>query len=245
MTEKEMKNNLNYLGLTRLCDEYPSFLETAVKKKIPISDFFEQIISTEVENKQNRSVSRKIKMAHFPARKTLETFDWTFPKEINEDLVRFLFHLDFVEKKGNVVFLGPTGVGKTHLMIALGIHACKKGYTVLFDTAADIINRLSAAQAAGRITSALKAYRRPDILCVDEIGYLPIDQMEANLFFQIISERYEKGSLILTSNIGFKGWVKVFNNDVALTSAILDRVLHHCNVITIDGPSYRLNGANK
>ncbi len=245
MTEKEMKNNLNYLGLTRLCDEYPSFLETAVKKKIPIRDFFEQIISTEVENKQNRSVSRKIKMAHFPARKTLETFDWTFPKEINEDLVRFLFHLDFVEKKGNVVFLGPTGVGKTHLMIALGIHACKKGYTVLFDTAADIINRLSAAQAAGRITSALKAYRRPDILCVDEIGYLPIDQMEANLFFQIISERYEKGSLILTSNIGFKGWVKVFNNDVALTSAILDRVLHHCNVITIDGPSYRLNGANK
>lgn len=245
MTEKEMKNNLNYLGLTRLCDEYPSFLETAVKKKIPISDFFDQIISTEVENKQNRSVSRKIKMAHFPARKTLETFDWTFPKEINEDLVRFLFHLDFVEKKGNVVFLGPTGVGKTHLMIALGIHACKKGYTVLFDTAADIINRLSAAQAAGRITSALKAYRRPDILCVDEIGYLPIDQMEANLFFQIISERYEKGSLILTSNIGFKGWVKVFNNDVALTSAILDRVLHHCNVITIDGPSYRLNGANK
>lgn len=245
MTEKEMKNNLNYLGLTRLCDEYPSFLETAVKKKIPISDFFEQIISTEVENKQNRSVSRKIKMAHFPARKTLETFDWTFPKEINEDLVRFLFHLDFVEKKGNVVFLGPTGVGKTHLMIALGIHACKKGYTVLFDTAADIINRLSAAQAAGRITSALKAFRRPDILCVDEIGYLPIDQMEANLFFQIISERYEKGSLILTSNIGFKGWVKVFNNDVALTSAILDRVLHHCNVITIDGPSYRLNGANK
>ena len=245
MTEKEMKNNLNYLGLTRLCDEYPSFLETAVKKKIPISDFFEQIISTEVENKQNRSVSRKIKMAHFPARKTIETFDWTFPKEINEELVRFLFHLDFVEKKGNVVFLGPTGVGKTHLMIALGIHACKKGYTVLFDTAADIINRLSAAQSAGRITSALKAYRRPDILCVDEIGYLPIDQMEANLFFQIISERYEKGSLILTSNIGFKGWVKVFNNDVALTSAILDRVLHHCNVITIDGPSYRLNGANK
>ena len=245
MTEKEMKNNLNYLGLTRLCDEYPSFLETAVKKKIPISDFFEQIISTEVENKQNRSVSRKIKMAHFPARKTIETFDWTFPKEINEDLVRFLFHLDFVEKKGNVVFLGPTGVGKTHLMIALGIHACKKGYTVLFDTAADIINRLSAAQSAGRITSALKAFRRPDILCVDEIGYLPIDQMEANLFFQIISERYEKGSLILTSNIGFKGWVKVFNNDVALTSAILDRVLHHCNVITIDGPSYRLNGANK
>ena len=145
MTEKEMKNNLNYLGLTRLCDEYPSFLETAVKKKIPISDFFEQIISTEVENKQNRSVSRKIKMAHFPARKTLETFDWTFPKEINEDLVRFLFHLDFVEKKGNVVFLGPTGVGKTHLMIALGIHACKKGYTVLFDTAAESRFMMSAA----------------------------------------------------------------------------------------------------
>ena len=117
-----------------------------------------------------------------------------------------------------------------------------KGYSVLFDTAANIINRLVASQKSGCLVATLKAYRKPEILCLDEIGYLPIGKLEADLFFQVISARYETGSIILTSNIAFKDWVQIFDNNAALTSAILDRVIHHCDIITIEGPSYRLHG---
>ena len=242
MEKDELKNMLDYLGLTYLRDEYQAILENAAKKQITLPDFLFQIIKMETMKKQERSISRRIQQAHFPNKKSIESFDWTFPEKINEDLVHYLFRFDFVPEKGNVAFLGPTGVGKTHLMTALGLHACMDGYTVLFDTAANIINKLAAAQADGNIIQCLKSYRKPDILCIDEIGYLPIGRMEANLFFQVISSRYETGSIILTSNIAFKDWVRIFNNDAALTSAILDRVIHHCNIVTIEGRSYRLNG---
>ena len=242
MDKDKLKNMLDYLGLTYLRDEYPAILDSAVKKQISLQDFLIQIIKLEALKKQERSIARRIQQAHFPNKKSMETFDWTFPEKINEELVHYLFKLDFVAQKGNVAFLGPTGVGKTHLMTALGLHACNEGYTVLFDTAANIINKLAAAQADGKIIQCLKLYKRPDILCIDEIGYLPIGQLEANLFFQVISSRYETGSIILTSNIGFKEWVRIFNNDAALTSAILDRVIHHCDIVTIEGRSFRLNG---
>lgn len=227
-----------------LRDEYPALLSAAVKKKVSLPYFFRQIIEAETQNKRERPIARRIQQAHFPSKKSIDNFDWTFPEKICEELIRYLFTLDFLAHKGNAAFLGPTGVGKTHLMSALGLHACTKGYTVHFDTAANIINRLVAAQTAGNIVPVLKSYQKPDILCIDEIGYLPIGQLEANLFFQVISARYETGSIILTSNIAFKEWVKVFNNDAALTSAILDRVIHHCDIVTIEGRSYRLNGKN-
>lgn len=244
MENDDLKNQLDYLGLSYLRDEYPALLSAAIKKKVSLPDFFRQIVEAETRNKRERSIARRIQQAHFPSRKSIDNFDWTFPEKISEDLIRYLFTLDFLAHKGNVAFLGPTGVGKTHLMSSLGLHACTKGYSVHFDTAANIINRLVAAQTAGNIVSVLKSYRKPDILCIDEIGYLPIGQLEANLFFQVISARYETGSIILTSNIAFKEWVKVFNNDAALTSAILDRVIHHCDIVTIEGRSYRLNGKN-
>lgn len=245
MENTELRNNLDYLGLPYLRDEFLSLANDAVKKKIHFREFFENAIAGEVAHKRERAIDRRIQQAHFPNKKSLSSFDWSHPSKINEELVRFVFNLDFAGKRGNVAFLGVTGVGKTHLMSALGLHACEKGYSVLFDTAANMINRLVTAQATGDIVRSLKTYSRPDILCVDEIGYLPIGQLEANLFFQVISSRYETGSIVLTSNIAFVDWAKVFNNDSALTSAILDRILHHCDVITIEGSSYRLQDRNK
>lgn len=240
MNDNLLKRNLDYLGLPYLREEIHNLLEEAAQKRTPLGDFFEQAIASEAARRRERATERRISNAHFPYRKSLNTFDWTHPEKINEELVRYIFNLDFIGRKGNAAFLGVTGVGKTHLLCALGLHACEKGYTVLFDTAANIINKLMAAQATGNIIKTLKTYTRPNLLCIDEIGYLPIGQLEANLFFQVISARYETGSIALTSNIAFKEWGKIFNNDTALTSAILDRILHHCEVVTIDGKSYRL-----
>lgn len=245
MDADELRNSLDYLSLPYLRDEHRNLLGAAVKKNMPLPEFFEQAIAGEVAGKRERAIARRIQQAHFPSKKTIASFDWTYPTKINEELVRYTFNLDFAGKKGNVAFLGTVGTGKSHLAGALGIHACEKGYTVLFETAANIINHLVAAQSAGNIVAALKTYRRPEILIIDEIGYLPIGQLEANFLFQVISARYETGSIILTSNIAFKDWIKVFNNDAALTSAILDRILHHCEVITIEGSSYRIHSKQK
>jgi len=140
--------------------------------------------------------------------------------------------------------LGLPGLGKTHLLTAIGLHACSNSYSVLYETAANIINRLHAAQAAENFMRVLKMYTKVDILCIDEIGYLPIDQHGANMLFQVISSRYEHGSIILTSNKAFKDWGEIFN-DSTITSAILDRLLHHCEVVTIEGKSYRMTARNK
>ncbi|BBO87145.1 ATP-binding protein [Desulfosarcina ovata] len=140
----------------------------------------------------------------------------------------------------NVIFLGGVGLGKTHLASALGYEACLKGYTVLFATAIDVINTLSAAQAAGRMKQELKKYIRPSLLILDELGFLPIDKTGADLLFQVISQRYEQGPIVITSNRAFKDWPEIFNNDSTLTSAILDRLLHHADTILIQGKSYRM-----
>lgn len=243
--ENELIKDLDYLGLTHLRDEVYNLLEVAAQKETSTLDFFSQAINAEVAHKRGRAVERRINQAHFPQRKTLEAFDWSHPDKINEELVRYLFTLKFAENKKNIAFLGLSGVGKTHLLTALGLHACANGYSVLYETAANIINHLHAAQVAGNFMRTLKNYTKTDILCMDEIGYLPIDQHGANLLFQVISARYETGSIILTSNKAFKEWGDIFNKDAAITSAILDRLLHHCEVVTIEGKSYRMMARKK
>ena len=151
-----------------------------------------------------------------------------------------LFQLRFIENKENILFLGGCGVGKTHLSIALAQKACRNGYSVLFASAVDIINTLSTAKAMHTLDQALKKYLSVQVLLIDELGYLPIDKQGADLLFQVISKRYERGSILLTSNRAFKEWSKIFNNDSAITSAILDRLLHHSQVIVISGKSYRM-----
>ena len=178
--------------------------------------------------------------ARFPVVKTLESFDWSWPKQLNELEVRDLFRLRFIEDKQNVVFLGGCGMGKSHLAVALGHEACVQGHRVLFISAAELINHLLAAQTEHRLKTELKKVLRPDLLILDELGYIPIDKHGADLLFQVISQRYERGSMILTSNKAYKDWPGVFNNDNTVTSAILDRLLHHCQTITITGTSYRM-----
>jgi DNA replication protein DnaC len=169
-----------------------------------------------------------------------DEFNWTWPKDVNRLQVQNLFRLQFVKNKSNIIFLGGVGLGKTHLASALGYSACLKGNTVLFATAIDVINTLSAAQAAGRMKQELKKYTRPALLIIDELGFLPIDKKGADLLFQVISLRYEQGALVITSNRAYKDWPEIFNNDSTLTSAILDRLLHHAETVVIEGKSYRM-----
>ena len=155
-----------------------------------------------------------------------------------------LFRLAFLADHANVIFLGGVGLGKTHLATALGHRACLEGYPVLFTTAVDMINTLSAAQAAQRLKTELRKYLSPPLLLLDEVGYLPIDKHGADLLFQVISARYEHGSIVLTTNKPFKQWATIFNNDSTLASAVLDRLLHHTKTIVIEGSSYRMKERN-
>jgi DNA replication protein DnaC len=177
--------------------------------------------------------------------KTLEQFKWTWPKKINRLQIQNIFRLQFIENKANVILLGGVGLGKTHLASALGYEACLRGYSVLFASAIDVINTLAAAKKAGTLKLELKKYARPSLLVLDELGYLPIDKVGADLLFQIISLRYERGAMIITSNRAFKHWPEIFNNDSTLTSAILDRVLHHAETVVIEGRSYRMKDQAK
>jgi DNA replication protein len=156
--------------------------------------------------------------------------------------VQHHFGLGFIKDKANLIYLGGVGLGKTHLATALGYTACLQGHSVLFASAIDVINTLAAAKSAGRLKQELKKYTKPALLILDELGYLPIDKSGADLLFQVISVRYEQGSIMLTSNRAFKEWPKMFNNDSTLTSAILDRLLHHAEIVVIEGKSFRMRG---
>jgi len=203
-------------------------------------EYLTRLIEGEAALRQDRARQRRIRQARFPVLKTLPQFDFTWPAKINRLQVQNLFRLKFIEDKANAILIGGVGLGKTHLAIALGWAACQAGPRVRFATAIAIINSLSAAQNAGRLVKELKQYTRPELLIIDELGYLPIDKRGADLLFQIISRRYERGSIVLTTNKVYKHWPSIFNNDSTLTSAILDRVLHHAETLVIEGKSYRM-----
>jgi DNA replication protein DnaC len=190
--------------------------------------------------RRDNRIQRRIRSAHIPVIKTLDTFNWSWPKKINRAQIQNLFRLAFLADHGNVIFLGGVGLGKTHLASALGYAACLQGHLVLFTTAINMINTLSAAQAEHRLKTELKKYIVPSLLVLDEVGYLPIDKQGADLLFQVISARYECASIVLTTNKAFKQWSSIFNNDSTLTSAVLDRLLHHAEPVMIEGASYRM-----
>jgi DNA replication protein DnaC len=203
-------------------------------------EYLRRLLEGECRARQQRAVERRVHAARFPVIKTLDRFRWDWPTKINELQVKNLFRLSFVEKKTNVVLMGGVGLGKSHLGTALGYEACQRGHSVLFTTAVDALNNLVAAQAAHRLKAELKRYLAPAVLVLDELGYLPLDKNGADLLFQIISQRYERGSLIITTNKAYKNWTDIFNHDAGITSAILDRVLHHAETVVIEGKSFRM-----
>jgi DNA replication protein DnaC len=202
--------------------------------------YLDRLLEGECQRREINSIARRVKNARFPVPKALEGFDWNWPKKINRPQIQNLFRLAFLEDHANVIFIGGVGLGKTHLATALGREACEKGRTVLFTTAVDIVNTLAAAQIARSLRQELKRYTRPDLLIVDELGYLPIDKLGGDLLFQVFSERYERGPVIITTNKAYKHWPSIFNNDATLTSAVLDRLLHHAETLIVEGPSYRM-----
>ena len=232
--------NLKYLKLPFMLEQHQDLAREASKKNCSHLDYLEKLVDGEAALRQDRAVRQRVRTARFPVVKTLDQFSWTWPKSINRLQVQNLFRLQFVKDHSNIIFLGGVGLGKTHLASALGYAACLKGHKVLFATAVDIVNTLSAAQAAGRMKQELKKYTHPALLVMDELGFLPMDKAGADLLFQVISLRYERGAMVITSNRAFKDWPEIFNNDATLTSAILDRLLHHAETVLVEGKSYRM-----
>jgi DNA replication protein DnaC len=234
-----LRSQLSALNLPFMLENYQAFAQSAADKHWSHLDYLTELLGGEASARDDRRVQRCIKQARFPVLKTLDQFDWNWPTKINRLLIQNLFHLDFVAKNANVVFISGTGLGKSHLMTALGHAACLRGHSVLFTGAVDIINSMAAAQASGGMKQTLNHYIKPRVLCIDELGYLPIDKFGADCLFQIISHRYERGATLLTTNRIYKNWASIFDKDAVLTSALLDRLLHHAETVLIEGKSYR------
>jgi len=235
-----LDTHLDALRLPFLKEHCRPLATKAAKDSLAHLDYLAQLIEGEAAAHADRAVLRRIKAARFPVIKTLDSFRWDWPKKINRLEVQDLFSLQFMRDHGNVIFLGLVGLGKTHLASALGYAACQQGHNVLFTTAIDVINSLHAAQLKGALKPELRRYTAPALLILDEVGYLPIDQRGADLLFQVISARYERGSILLTTNKTFKQWPSIFNGDATITAAVLDRLLHHGRTVIIEGSSFRM-----
>jgi DNA replication protein DnaC len=242
---RDITDHLSYLKLPFIRENYETIAKTAALKQWDHIQYLAELVQQESNMRRGKCIKRRIKMARFPVIKTMDRFDWSWPKKVNQAQVKNLFRLKCIEEKSNIIFIGSVGVGKTHIATALGYQACLKNHTVLFTSAIDAVNNLIAAQHAGQLKQELKKYLKPSLLIIDELGYLPIDKIGADLLFQIISERYERGSIVITTNRVFKEWPEIFNNDTTLTSALLDRLLHHTEAVVIEGDSYRMRKAVK
>lgn len=234
-----LKDKMKTLCLTWMVENSDHELAEGARLNRTPEEILDRLLDGETEARAVRAVNRRLKAARLPGVKTLDGFDWTWPEEINRDQIRHLFTLSFMRTATNVVFIGGVGIGKTHLAAALAREACLKNRPVLFTQAVHIINDLADAQRQGMLKRAMKKYVKPALLVIDELGYLPVDRVGAELIFQVLGERYEKASTVITTNRAYKHWAKTFADDATLASAALDRILHHSETIIIKGKSYR------
>lgn len=247
--------NLQHQRIAALCEqlkmaclatEWPALAQQAARNEESFADFVERLLQCESAAREQRKRSTLMKLATMPTVKTLEQFDWTIGSGAPKAQIQELAHLTFVERAENVVLLGPSGVGKTHIALALAHRAVMAGHKVRFISAADMMLQLAAAKAQGRLKEYFnRAVLGPKLLVVDEIGYLPFGRDEATLFFNLVAKRYERGSMVLTSNLPFTQWATAFADDQTLTAAMLDRLLHHAHIVQVTGESYRLKDKRK
>ena len=240
MTELErLREQLKRLSLNTMASMFEDEANKASKGQMSYTAFLTRLVDEEVVSKTDRSVNARIAKARFPAIKTVESFDFSFQPSLPATRIKELAELGFIEHADNVLFVGPTGTGKTHLSIALGLKACNQRKRVLFTSAMSLLDQMVAATVSHNLGTMLETLGRLDLLIIDELGYMPVDTHRSNLFFQVVSRRYEKGAIILTTNKPFDRWGEMFGDDV-IASAILDRLLHHSHIIAINGPSYRI-----
>lgn len=234
----KLMNNLETLKLEKIYSYLPTYLDTVVKEQIPLIDALVHLTNLEIAYKNEMASKIQISVAGFPFVKRANEFNYEFQPSVNKSQIKDLCSLRFLDNKENILFYGTPGVGKTHLATAIGIEAASKRHLTYFISCHDLIQNLRKAYTENRLETRLKHYSKYKLLIIDEIGYLPIDQLGANLFFQLITKRYEHTSTIITTNQPFSKWGEVFS-DTTLANAILDRLLHHSHIIKIVGPSYR------
>jgi len=235
---------LRRLQLPHLRDTLAAVLSEAAKEQWTYLEFLDQILRREVDAKQGKRIRMGLQIAHFPCVRTIEGFDFSFQPSADERLIRELSTGNFIAHGENVLIFGPPGVGKSHLAIGLGRKVVEQGHTVRFTTATALLSVLGKAKSEGNLGDKLIEYSKPRLLIIDELGYLPFERRAAHLFFQLVNRRYEKGSLLVTTNQRVSDWGIVFGDEV-LATAILDRLLHHSHTLMITGESYRLREKRK